>query len=197
MSARTWIADANNNRCSVEYWGTKKAAQQALDSLKNCSRCSDCSDCSRCSDCSGCSRCSDCSDCSGCSRCSRCSDCSGCSRCSDLVNAAPVESGTSLDPVAVPTIPNIHKAVYEAASQPKALDMNTWHTCANTHCRAGWVIALAGEAGRKLEARFDTPLAAMKIYDASDPNYKINPCRFFDTNEDALADMKRMAEKSA
>jgi hypothetical protein len=35
----------------------------------------------------------------------------------------------------------------------------------------------------------------MKIYDASDPNFRINPCRFFDSNEDALADMKRLAEK--
>ena len=56
-------------------------------------------------------------------------------------------------------------------------------------------MTLAGEAGKKLESRFDTLLAAMKIYDASDPNFKINPCRFFDTNEDALADMKRLAEQ--
>ncbi len=72
--------------------------------------------------------------------------------------------------------------------------METWHTCKNTHCRAGWAVALAGGAGRKLEARFDTLSAAMKIYDASAPGYKINPSRFFDTNEDALADMKRLAE---
>ena len=71
--------------------------------------------------------------------------------------------------------------------------MDTWHTCKNTHCRAGWVVTLAGEAGKKLEARFDTLLAAMKIYDASDPSFKINPCRFFDDNEEALADMKKLA----
>jgi hypothetical protein len=34
----------------------------------------------------------------------------------------------------------------------------------------------------------------MMIYDASDPNYKINPARFYDSNEDALADMKKLAE---
>ena len=73
--------------------------------------------------------------------------------------------------------------------------METWHTCEKKHCRAGWVVALAGDAGRHLESRFDTLLAAMKIYDASDPNFKINPCRFFDSNEDALADMKALAEK--
>ena len=73
--------------------------------------------------------------------------------------------------------------------------METWHTCEKKHCRAGWVVALAGEAGRKLESRFDTLLAAMKIYDASDPNLKINPCRFFDSDEDVLADMKKLAEE--
>jgi hypothetical protein len=95
----------------------------------------------------------------------------------------------------VPTIPDIHAAVYAAASAPKSLDMSDWHTCANTHCRAGWVVTLAGEEGKALEAFYDTPLAAMMIYDASDPGFKINPCRFFDNNDDALADMKRMAEK--
>jgi len=92
-------------------------------------------------------------------------------------------------------IENIHQAVYAAASQPNSLAMNEWHTCKNTHCRAGWVVTLAGEAGGKLESRFGTLLAAMKIYDASDPNFKINPCRFLDSNEDALADMKRLAEQ--
>ena len=62
---------------------------------------------------------------------------------------------------------------------------------------AGWVVTLAGAEGKALESRFGTLLAAMKIYDASDPSYRINPCRFFDSNEDALADMKRLAEKSA
>jgi hypothetical protein len=71
--------------------------------------------------------------------------------------------------------------------------MNAWHTCETTHCRAGWVVALAGEAGKQLESRFDTLLAAAKIYDASDQNFKINPCRFFDSNEDALEDMKKLA----
>ena len=75
--------------------------------------------------------------------------------------------------------------------------MQNWHTCENTHCRAGWVVALAGEAGRALERFFDTPLAAMKIYDASSTLPKVAPARFFETNEDALADMKRMAEAEA
>jgi hypothetical protein len=72
--------------------------------------------------------------------------------------------------------------------------MSTWHTCQTTHCRAGWVVTLAGDEGKALERRFDTPLAAMMIYDASCPGYQINPCRFYDSNEDALEDMRKLAE---
>jgi hypothetical protein len=96
----------------------------------------------------------------------------------------------------VPIIPDIHKAVYAAASRPEALRMGNVHTCENTHCRFGWVITLAGEAGRKLEEFFNWELAAMKIYDASVPGYKITPARAYDSNAEALADMKRLAEDS-
>jgi hypothetical protein len=252
----TWITDKNGNRCSIERWGSREAAQAAMDSLTNCSdrsdcygcydcyRCSDCSDCSdcygcsdcsdcygcsdcsdcsdcygcydcsdcyrcsgcydcydcyRCSDCSGCSGCYGCSDCSDCYRCSGCSDCSDCSRCSGcsgcsgcygcygkIGDAAPT----------IPVIPNIHAAIYEAVTaKPTALEMGTWHTCETTHCRAGWVVTLAGPEGKALENRFNTELAAMMIYDASDPGYKINPARFYDTNEAALEDMRKLAEK--
>jgi hypothetical protein len=196
----TWISDAHGNRCSVEMWGSEEAARTALNSLLNCWRCSNCSRCSGCKDCWNCSNCSGCEDCSGCSNCSRCSNCLDCSGCSDcsrclyLVNAAPVQAGEAAEPIIVPKIPDIHKAVYAAASNPDALRMETWHTCEKKHCRAGWVVALAGVEGKKLEARFGTLLAAMNIYDASDPTFKINPCRFYDSNEDALADMKRLAE---
>ena len=89
-------------------------------------------------------------------------------------------------------IPEIDKAVYAAASQPDALYMGDWHTCETTHCRAGWVIHLAGPAGKALEARFNTELAAMLIYRES--GSPINPCRFYDNDADALADMKKRAE---
>jgi hypothetical protein len=98
-------------------------------------------------------------------------------------------------PIIVPKISDIHRVIYEAASQPKALEMGSWHTCEKTHCRAGWTVTLAGPEGKELEQRFGTCLAAMKIYDASDPGFKINPCRFFDDNEAALADMKKLAER--
>ena len=123
--------------------------------------------------------------------CSRCVDCSGCS---DLVNAAPVQAEATAEPIIVPKIPDIHKAVYAAASNPDALRMESWHTCEKKHCRAGWVVTLAGVEGKKLEARFGTLLAAMKIYDASDPEFRINPSRFFDENDVALEDMRKLAE---
>ena len=70
-----------------------------------------------------------------------------------------------------------------------------WHTCETTHCRAGLVVWLAGVAGKDLQDRFNTELAAMMIYDASCPGYKINPARFYDSNEEALHDMRKLAEE--
>src|SRR5690348_5739922 len=194
----TWLTDANGNKCSVEYFGSEEAARRALESLKecyNCTNCSHCSRCSRCWRCSGCSRCSRCSRCSYCSYCSRCSYCSDCSRCSglkDVYGQAGQKAAVPLVP-AVPVVEDLHKKLYAAVSQPAALSMANWHTCETTHCRAGWVVHLAGEPGKKLEQFFNTELAAMKIYAAS--GYKINPSRFYDSNEDALEDMRRLAEQ--
>ena len=97
-------------------------------------------------------------------------------------------------PPPVPVINNIHQAIYAAASAPGSLEMSDVHTCEKTHCRGGWAIALAGTAGHTLEAFYNWELAAILIYDASDPAFKINPARFYDDNDDALADMKRLAE---
>jgi hypothetical protein len=84
--------------------------------------------------------------------------------------------------------------MFEAVTQPKALDMSSWHKCGTTHCRAGWVVTLAGEAGKKLEQFHNTELAAMLIYRES--GHHINPARFYDGNSEALADMKRLAESA-
>jgi hypothetical protein len=72
--------------------------------------------------------------------------------------------------------------------------MSKWHTCETTHCRAGWVVTLAGDAGKALEQFHDTPLAASLIYAASSP-LKVSMARFFDSNERAMDDMKRLAEE--
>jgi hypothetical protein len=52
-------------------------------------------------------------------------------------------------------------------------------------------VHLAGKPGYALEEFFNTELAALLI--AEESGASISPCRFYDNNEDALADMKRMA----
>ena len=94
----------------------------------------------------------------------------------------------------VPAIEDIHAKVYAAASQPGALDMSMWH-CGTSHCRAGWVVTLAGKEGADLEAEIGTSAAAMAIYIASDPErWKTERLPDFHCgNAPALADMARMA----
>jgi len=187
----TWFTDDNGNRASLEKWGSEEAARASLATLKGCSGCSDCSDCSYCSDCS------DCSYCSGCSRCSYCSGCSDCSYCSGCSGKTGLKSESATQPT-IPTIDNIHTRVFQAASAPASLDMGSWHnSCGTSHCRAGWVVHLAGEPGYALEKFFNTELAAMLIYRESAPDLRVSPVRFYETNEQAFADMKRMADLEA
>lgn len=75
--------------------------------------------------------------------------------------------------------------------------MGNWHhSCGTKHCRAGWVVHLAGEAGYELERFTNTAFAAMQIYKASS-QIKVSPVMFYTTNEEALADMKRCANEEA
>jgi len=53
---------------------------------------------------------------------------------------------------------------------------------------------LAGKLGKELEQTTNTPFAAMQIYKASSP-IRVSPVRFYETNEIALADMKRCADE--
>jgi len=185
-----WLKDKDGNKCSVEYFGTKEKAQKALDSLVDCENCVNCSDCRDCRYCGGCRRCRRCSGCSGCSDysdCSGCGDyrrCSGCGDYRDKKEALP----------SIPKIENIHQAVYKAASKENAFNMDSWHTCETTHCRAGWVVHLAGAAGKELEKAIDTPLAAIRIYRNSSEIEVKWALRFFETDKVAMADMKRCAE---
>jgi hypothetical protein len=41
-----WVIDENNNRASLEKWGSEEAAANILATLTGCSGCSDCSGCS-------------------------------------------------------------------------------------------------------------------------------------------------------
>ena len=103
--------------------------------------------------------------------------------------------GADLSDFEVPVIDNIHQAVLAACSVEGALDMYAWHTCETTHCRAGWVVTLAGEAGKRLEGKIGTPTAAMFIYIASDPTLDRLP-DLYCGNEDAMEDMRRLAKPS-
>ena len=94
---------------------------------------------------------------------------------------------------AAPVVPDLHLKLFEAVSSPEnRLDMESWHTCETTHCRAGWVVALAGTEGKALEKFFNTELAAMLIYKES--GYEINPVRFYDSDTAAMEDMRKLAE---
>ena len=97
----------------------------------------------------------------------------------------------------MPKIEGIHQKIYAAVSKKGALDMRNWHRdgyCGTTHCRAGWVVVLAGEGGRVLEGVYGTGTAAALIYQASDPTLKKIP-NWNASNADAMADMKRLAKQ--
>lgn len=96
------------------------------------------------------------------------------------------------EPPEVPVIPRIHSTLLEAIKRTGcALDMNTWHTCETTHCRAGWVVHLAGEAGKKLKDKVGTPRAASMIYRKSDPGCRVP--HWFATTDRAMADIEKAA----
>ena len=105
-------------------------------------------------------------------------------------------TGASLNratlPDGVPVIGDIDAAILAAIGEDASgLDMKDWH-CGTTHCRAGWPVKLAGEAGAKLERRFGTGPAGALIYAASRPGMPVP--NFFATNADALADLRKCAE---
>lgn len=60
----------------------------------------------------------------------------------------------------------------------------------------GWVEVLAGKEGAALAKKTSTLFAAMMIYKKSSP-IRVSPVRFFESNEVAMADMKRCADEEA
>jgi hypothetical protein len=69
------------------------------------------------------------------------------------------------------------------------LDMSTWHQCETTHCRAGWAVMLAGDAGKELEAQHGPQYAGTMIYRASTGRVP----HFFANQADALKDIREQA----
>ena len=88
----------------------------------------------------------------------------------------------------IPTVPNIDAAILSAVTaKGQSLQMDDWHTCETTHCRAGWAIVLAGEPGRELEKKIGSANAGTLIYLASRPGK--NAPDFYASNEAAMADL--------
>jgi hypothetical protein len=91
-------------------------------------------------------------------------------------------------------VPDLHTKMLAAIDAGGTLDMSTWHTCETTHCRAGWAITLAGDAGRDLEDRCGSALAGAIISLSSCPWMDRVP-DFYASDDDALADIKACAER--
>lgn len=94
----------------------------------------------------------------------------------------------------MPVVENIHSKILEVVSEPGTLRMDTWHTCDTTHCRAGWAVHLAGEAGYELEGKTSTQFAAMQIFKASS-KIRVSPVRFFESDRIAMEDIQRCADE--
>lgn len=96
----------------------------------------------------------------------------------------------------IPIIKNIHQEILKAVNDGANLNMNEWHTCDTTHCRAGWAVHLAGEKGKKLESETSTLFAAMQILKKSS-DIHVPLMKFFDNNTESIKDIKRCAELEA
>ena len=70
-----------------------------------------------------------------------------------------------------------------------AIEMNDWHTCETTHCRAGWATHLHPE-GALLESIYGTSAAAALIFNACGSPIPSFTCG----NDDAMEDIINQAE---
>ena len=124
----------------------------------------------------------------------------------DLAAAGVDLTGVTLDeltaagipplPADVPVVPDLHEQMAEAVgTEGVHLNMGIWHhDCGTRHCRAGWAVVLAGEAGRTLERQHGTPTAAAMIYLASDPGSPLPD--WYDDDEAALTDIRDCVERA-
>ena len=97
--------------------------------------------------------------------------------------------GADLDLDAVPFVADLDAQILSVVESGEGtINMDSWHDCGTVHCRAGWAIHLAGHEGYKLEQNLGPEVAGSLIY--------LKSCGyvpdFFATDEDALADLKRL-----
>ena len=96
----------------------------------------------------------------------------------------------------VPIIPNIHQTLLAAVTASGCkLNMSKWHSCETSHCRAGWIVTLAGPKGKELEDKKGTARAATMIYRASDPGFRTP--HWYASDEHAMADIVKCAADEA
>lgn len=98
----------------------------------------------------------------------------------------------------VPIVEQLDSKVLEAiTTEGGCLYMEDWHgtppsapMCGSTHCRAGWALHLAGDAGYALEREVGPGVAGALIYAKSTGRAVPD---FFTSNKDALEDIVRCA----
>ncbi|HEY9885990.1 MAG TPA: pentapeptide repeat-containing protein [Vampirovibrionales bacterium] len=85
--------------------------------------------------------------------------------------------------------PGLLQQVAKAAlKHPKSLKMSDWHTCATTHCIAGWACHLA-ENGKELEKSHGPEIAGLLLLGAEAHSH------FFDSNGDARKYLQSVLER--
>ena len=93
-------------------------------------------------------------------------------------------------------IPNLFTQILEKREGGGKLDMGNWHY-GTTHCLAGWVVTIAGEAGQVAEALLGTNAAAALIITQSCPYLGGVVPDFFASNEKAMEFIRECAAKEA
>ena len=111
-----------------------------------------------------------------------------------VLTGAVLTDAEGNDTIAMFAVPSLHRKMLAAIeSEGCKLDMAAWHQCETTHCRAGWAVQLAGPAGKALEWAIGPSAAGALIHLASCPALEGKVPDFYASNEDALADIKRLA----
>jgi hypothetical protein len=95
---------------------------------------------------------------------------------------------------APPVVADLAARVAEAVCDGAMLDMSEWH-CGTSHCHAGWIVTLAGEAGHRLELASDTATAAALITLASAPALGVPD--FYCNIDDAMAEIRNRAKSAS
>jgi hypothetical protein len=102
--------------------------------------------------------------------------------------------------LSIPVVPMLHtQMLARIEALPESFDMSCWHSvsaCGTTHCRAGFAIDLAGQAGYELESRVGSAVAGALITQVSCPWLDQVP-DWVANNKGALADIRACAAREA